>query len=182
MGGLGTMDLGMQYRIHDVKIYQPLHEPEGIRSCVLYLSNTSSSTGLPCYAFPYDTRVSNGGIYSATCDGIGRYFSISNATYLNLCEVEIYVCSPGLFGETCCEFCHCAEEACDRVSGLCPGDCRPGWQGNRCDTGSCPAGKFGDSCSYSCHCGQSCNQTTGVCGGGCDEGWVGGHGIACQKG
>ncbi|XP_046558968.1 uncharacterized protein LOC124268014 isoform X1 [Haliotis rubra] len=181
--GLWTVDLGKQYRIHDVKIYQPSHALARIRSCVLYLSDTSSSTGLPCYAFPSDTPVSNGGIYSATCDGIGRYFSISNTTFLNLCEVEIYVCSPGLFGETCNEFCYCAKEACDHVSGLCPGDCRPGWQGDRCDT-ECDANHYGVNCVNTCtdrkcsDVNSSCDRYSGSCDRGCLPGW---RGVDCSQ-
>ncbi|XP_067663190.1 multiple epidermal growth factor-like domains protein 10 [Haliotis asinina] len=175
---LWKVDLGKQYRIHDVKIYQPSHQPEKIRSCVLYLSNTSSSTGLPCYAFPSDFPVNNSGIYSATCDGIGRYFSISNSSYLNLCEVEIYVCSLGLFGESCDEFCHCGKDTCDHVSGLCPGDCRQGWKGDRCDT-ECDADYYGVNCVNTCtdrkcsDVSSSCDRYTGSCDRGCLRGWTG---------
>ncbi|XP_046558972.1 multiple epidermal growth factor-like domains protein 10 isoform X3 [Haliotis rubra] len=181
--GLWKVDLGKQYRIHDVKIYQPSQFPGRIRSCVLYLSNTSSSTGLPCYAFPSDTPENSNGVYSATCDGIGRYFSISNATFLSLCEVEIYVCSRGLFGETCNEFCHCAKKACDHVSGFCPGDCRPGWQGDRCDT-ECNAYHYGLNCVNTCtdrkcsDVNSSCDRYIGSCDSGCVPGW---RGVDCSQ-
>ncbi|XP_046558970.1 multiple epidermal growth factor-like domains protein 10 isoform X1 [Haliotis rubra] len=181
--GLWKVDLGRQYRIHDVKIYQPTHHPERIRSCVLYLSNTSSSTGLPCYAVPYDNPVNSNGVYSAVCDGIGRYFSITNSTKLNLCEVEIYVCSRGFFGETCNEFCHCAEEACDHLSGLCPGNCRPGWQGFKCDT-ECDANHYGVNCVNTCtdrkcsDVNSSCDRYTGSCDRRCLPGW---RGVDCSQ-
>ncbi|XP_046558975.1 multiple epidermal growth factor-like domains protein 10 isoform X6 [Haliotis rubra] len=111
--GLWTVDLGKQYRIHDVKIYQPSH-----------------------------------------------------------------LCSHGLFGVTCNEFCHCAEEPCDHVSGLCLGDCRPGWQGDRCDT-ECDANHYGVNCVNTCtdrkcsNVNSSCDRHSGSCDMGCLPGWIG---------
>ncbi|XP_048243465.1 multiple epidermal growth factor-like domains protein 10 [Haliotis rufescens] len=178
-----TVDLGDDYRIHDVRIYhQKLHLAR-IRTAALYLSNTSNTTSVPCYTFPSNTSVIGNGIYDIVCDGIGRYFTITDPTHLNLCEVEIYVCSPGVFGVSCNQFCHCLQAACDPVSGVCPGDCRPGWQGDRCDT-ECDADYYGVNCLNICtnrkcsDVSSSCDRYNGSCDKGCLPGW---RGVDCTQ-
>ncbi|XP_048237046.1 multiple epidermal growth factor-like domains protein 10 isoform X8 [Haliotis rufescens] len=173
-----TVDLGQQYRIHDVRIYNRVGHIERIRTAVLSLSNSSSPTpGVNCYTFPSDTAKTNNSVYDVPCGGTGRYFTITHSTVLNLCEVEIYVCSPGVFGDSCTQFCHCLQATCDPVSGVCPGYCRPGWQGERCDT-ACSSGSYGQSCSNSCTdrkcAGDSpCDHVRGTCVSGCEPGWMG---------
>ncbi|XP_048243337.1 fucolectin-like isoform X2 [Haliotis rufescens] len=86
-----TVDLGQRYRIHDVRIYNRVNNIKLIRTAVLSLSNSSSSTpGVTCYTFPSDTAKTDNSVYDVTCDGTGRYFTITHSTRLNLCEVEIY--------------------------------------------------------------------------------------------
>ncbi|XP_048243323.1 uncharacterized protein LOC124147532 isoform X2 [Haliotis rufescens] len=184
-----TVDLGQPYRIHDVRIYNRAGYPQLIRAAVLTLSNSSSSTpGVTCYTFPSGTAKTINSVYDVTCDGTGRYFTIKHSNKpLNLCEVEIYVCSPGVFGDSCNQFCHCFQATCDPVSGVCPGDCRPGWQGERCDT-VCPNGSYGPKCNNMCtdrNCaGDSpCDHISGTCVSGCEAGWMGDDCIeACSNG
>ncbi|XP_048243325.1 uncharacterized protein LOC124147532 isoform X4 [Haliotis rufescens] len=179
-----TVDLGQPYRIHDVRIYNRVNHPQLIRTAVLSLSNSSSSTpGVTCYTIPNDTAKTNNSVYDVPCDGKGRYFTIAHSTRLNLCELEIYVCSPGVFGDSCNQFCHCFQAACDPVSGVCPGDCRPGWQGGRCDT-VCSKRSYGQNCTNSCTdrkcAGDSpCDHVRGTCVSGCAPGWMGED---CRKG
>ncbi|XP_048243331.1 protein draper-like isoform X3 [Haliotis rufescens] len=176
--GQWAVDLGQPYRIHDVRIYNRAGYPDLIRTAVLTLNNSSSSTpGVTCYTFPSDTAKTNNSVYDVTCDGTGRYFTITHSTGLILCEVEIYVCSPGLFGDSCNQFCHCFQAACDPVSGVCPGDCRPGWQGDRCDT-VCSNGSYGQNCNNTCierRCAEDspCDHVRGTCISGCEAGWMG---------
>ncbi|XP_048237071.1 protein draper-like isoform X2 [Haliotis rufescens] len=176
-GAVWTVDLGQQYRIHDVRIYNRAGYIERIRTAVLSLSNSNSSTpGVTCYTFPSDTAKTNNSVYDVTCDGTGRYFTIRHSTMLNLCEVEIYVCSPGAFGDSCNMFCHCPQATCDPVSGVCPGYCRPGLQGERCDT-ACSSGSYGQKCSNACTdrkcAGDSpCDHVRGTCVAGCEPGWM----------
>ncbi|XP_048243318.1 uncharacterized protein LOC124125607 isoform X2 [Haliotis rufescens] len=173
-----TVDLGQPYRIHDVRIYNRVNHIHLIRTAVLSLSNSSSSTpGVTCYTIPNDTAKTNNSVYDVPCDGTGRYFTIAHRARLNLCEVEIYVCSPGVFGDSCNQFCHCFQATCDPVSGVCPGDCRPGWQGDRCDT-VCSNRSYGPKCSNMCtdrNCaGDSpCDHISGTCVSGCKAGWMG---------
>ncbi|XP_071101061.1 receptor-type tyrosine-protein phosphatase T-like [Haliotis cracherodii] len=132
------VDLGRQYRIHHVTVYHRDHLLHRIANCSIHLSNDTSSDGTLCYTFP-DTV--NNSVIDLVCDGRGRYLTIRNPgtaaaedDTLNICEVEIYVCSLGTYGNFCDNFCHCLNSSCDPDSGVCPGDCRPGWQEDRCDT------------------------------------------------
>ncbi|XP_071088256.1 protein draper-like [Haliotis cracherodii] len=178
-----TVDLGDDYRIHDVRIYHQKNHLPRIRTAALHLSNTSKTPCAPCYTFPSNTSVTGNGIYDVVCGGIGRYFTITDPTHLNLCEVEIYVCSPGVFGDSCNQFCHCLQAACDPVSGVCPGDCRPGWQGDRCDT-ECDADYYGVNCMDICtnrkcsDVNSSCDRYNGSCDKGCLPGW---RGVDCTQ-
>ncbi|XP_046544945.1 uncharacterized protein LOC124255153 [Haliotis rubra] len=173
-----TVDLGQQYRIHDVRIYNRHLYVYLIRSAVLSLSNSSNSTlGVPCYTFPNNTATGNS-VYEVICDGRGRYFTIThNTNYLNLCEVEIYVCSQGSFGTDCSHFCHCSDGPCDGVSGICAGDCRPGWRGQNCSI-ECDQDHYGVNCNDLCgnrNCAadtSSCDRHTGSCDTGCLPGWT----------
>ncbi|XP_071087986.1 fucolectin-6-like [Haliotis cracherodii] len=86
-----TVDLGQQYRIHDVRIYNRIGYAQLIGTAVLTLSNSSSSTpGVTCYTFPSYTHETIQSVYDVTCDGTGRYFTITHSIRLNLCEAEIY--------------------------------------------------------------------------------------------
>ncbi|XP_071088331.1 multiple epidermal growth factor-like domains protein 10 isoform X2 [Haliotis cracherodii] len=178
-----TVDLGQQYRIHDVRIYNRLYYIDRLQTAVLSLSNSSSSIpGVTCYIFPNDTAETVNSVYDVTCDGTGRYFTISHSTEtLNLCEVEIFVCSHGTFGELCNHFCHCSDGSCDRFSGICAGDCRPAWQGKNCST-ACDKDRYGVNCNETCgKCAaapSSCDRHTGSCDTGCLPGWIG---VDCKQ-
>ncbi|XP_048243456.1 uncharacterized protein LOC124125203 isoform X2 [Haliotis rufescens] len=174
-----TVDLGQPHRIHDVRIYNRAGNIDRLKTAVLSLSNSSSSTpGVTCYTIPKDTAETGNSVYDVTCDGTGKYFAISHSTQpLNLCEVEIYVCSHGTFGELCNHFCHCSDGSCGRFSGICASDCRPGWQGQNCST-ECDKDHYGVNCNETCgnrKCAaapSSCDRHTGSCDTGCLPGWT----------
>ncbi|XP_048243469.1 multiple epidermal growth factor-like domains protein 10 [Haliotis rufescens] len=144
------VDLGQPYKIHDVRIYNRAKYILRIRTAALSVSNTRSTTSIvPCYTFPSNTTKGNS-VYDVTCDAIGQYVTIKHGTEtLNLCEVEIYVCSQGTFGADCNNFCHCSVGPCDRVSGFCTGNCRPGWQGQSCSV-ECDRDHYGVNCDETC--------------------------------
>ncbi|XP_071088252.1 receptor-type tyrosine-protein phosphatase epsilon-like isoform X2 [Haliotis cracherodii] len=178
-GSVWTVDLGQPYRIHDVRIYNRAGYIWRLRNAVISLSNVSTPT-VPCYAFPNDTAQTSKSVYDVimTCDVTGRYFTITlNTELLNLCEVEVFVCSHGTFGELCNHFCHCSDGPCDRFSGICAGDCRPGWQGQNCST-ACDKDQYGVNCNETCgnrKCAaapSSCDRHTGSCNTGCLPGWT----------
>ncbi|XP_046374173.2 protein draper-like isoform X1 [Haliotis rufescens] len=177
-----TVDLGQQYRIHDVRIYNRVGYPHLVRTAVLSLSNCSSSTpGVTCYTFPSDTAETDNSVYDVTCDGTGRYFTITHSMKLILCEVEIYVCSNGNYGRQCSNSCierRCAGDSqCDHVRGTCISGCEAGWIGEDCRQ-ACSIGSYGQNCSNSCtdrRCtGDSpCDHIRGTCVSGCEPGWMG---------
>ncbi|XP_046579431.1 uncharacterized protein LOC124287019 [Haliotis rubra] len=177
-----TVDLGQQYRIHDVKIYNRDGYVDLIRSAVLSLSNSSSSTsGVPCYTFPSNTIKGNS-VYDVICDGRGRYFTITHWTdLLNICEVEIYECSNGTYGQNCSKRCtdrNCAGNSpCDHVTGSCVPGCKVGWMGTDC-VEECDQDHYGLNCNDKCgnrNCAtdtSSCDRRTGSCVTGCLPGWT----------
>ncbi|XP_048243461.1 receptor-type tyrosine-protein phosphatase epsilon-like [Haliotis rufescens] len=172
-----TVDLGQPYMIHDVRIYNRARYIARLQTAVLSLRNYSTP-GATCYTFPSDTVETSNSVYDVTCNGTGRYFTITHKKQtLNLCEVEIFVCSNGTFGELCNHFCHCSDGPCGRFSGVCAGDCRPGWQGQNCST-ACDKDQYGVNCNETCgnrKCAaapSSCDRHTGSCDTGCLPGWT----------
>ncbi|XP_046551928.1 multiple epidermal growth factor-like domains protein 10, partial [Haliotis rubra] len=103
----------------------------------------------------------------------GNNLTIQTSNYVALCEVQIFVCSDGWFGEDCDKQCHCSlnTEVCDKITGQCVSGCSPGYMGTDCQT-ACPDGYYGDCTSRcgSCLNAAYCDKTTGVCPGGCAAG------------
>ncbi|XP_029645473.2 multiple epidermal growth factor-like domains protein 6 [Octopus sinensis] len=88
-------------------------------------------------------------------------------------------CSPGKYGTHCNEECNCRDkDVCDRVTGICPHGCPPGFTSGTCKE-VCPKGTFGDECHKQCHCNDdSCNPAYGTCAHGCVAGY---RGKSCQE-
>ncbi|XP_046325743.2 multiple epidermal growth factor-like domains protein 11 isoform X2 [Haliotis rufescens] len=92
--------------------------------------------------------------------------------YLTLCEVEIFVCSDGWFGEDCDKQCHCLD-VCDKITGRCQSGCDSGFLGTTCQT-PCDDGRYGNQCQLECgQCTSSlpCNKASGMCEDGCNPGF-----------
>ncbi|XP_048255881.1 multiple epidermal growth factor-like domains protein 10 isoform X1 [Haliotis rufescens] len=176
-----TVDLGRDYQLYDIRIYSRDTFYWRNANSDIYLNNDTSNI---CSTLPNSTSTPNP--TDVTCNGTGRQVTIMKqgpggtdgyASALNICEVEIYACSPGIYGVNCDTFCHCLNSSCDRLTGFCPGDCRPGWQGQRCDT-ACNNTNYGTSCNKTCawrKClatNSSCDRRTGACDTGCLPGWI----------
>ncbi|XP_048256550.1 uncharacterized protein LOC124147605 isoform X1 [Haliotis rufescens] len=174
-----TVDLGWDYQLYDIRIYSRRNFYFRNANSNIYLNNDSSAV---CSTLPSPST--NPNPTDLTCNGTGRNVTIRNprtgpgdSDALNICEVEIYVCSPGIYGVNCNTSCHCLDSTCDRWTGFCPGDCRPGWQGQRCDT-ACNYTSYGTNCNKSCaerKCeatNPSCDHHTGACDTGCLPGWI----------
>ncbi|XP_067677273.1 uncharacterized protein [Haliotis asinina] len=176
-----TVDLGRDFQLYDIRIYSRNTFYWRNANSNIHLNNDYSSI---CSSLPSPLNTPNP--TDVTCNGTGRYVTIRNpgsggsdgfASALNICEVEIYVCGPRIFGVNCDTFCHCLDPTCDRLTGLCPGDCRPGWQGQRCDT-ACNNTTYGINCNNTCagrKCllpNSSCDRHTGACDTGCLPGWT----------
>ncbi|XP_046552770.1 receptor-type tyrosine-protein phosphatase mu-like isoform X6 [Haliotis rubra] len=104
----------------------------------------------------------------------GNNLQIQTRSFLTLCEVQIFVCSDGWFGEDCDKQCHCSQntEVCDKITGQCLSGCAPGYMGTDCQT-ACPDGYYGNCTSKCGNClnAADCNKATGICPGGCAAGW-----------
>ncbi|XP_071117356.1 uncharacterized protein [Haliotis cracherodii] len=175
------VDLAAEYRIHSVRIYNRAGYPHRLANCRISVG-TKSDANTVCYTFPSNPKNITD-VVDLTCNGIGKFFIIRNPDRapkqddtLNICEVEIYVCSYGTFGPNCSEFCHCLNSTCNHVTGLCPGDCRSGWKGDNCST-RCSDESYGINCKQSCKnrkCTSdksSCDRRSGSCDTGCRAGW-----------
>ncbi|XP_041349419.1 protein draper-like [Gigantopelta aegis] len=144
-------------------------------------TNTSHLCGAATIASPDVTTV--------TCDSTARYITLyqdtTNSQYsppgegaMDFCEVEVYVCDAGTFGDDCSKFCHCLNEPCNHATGNCTGGCKQNWIGQTCS--ECDSDHYGPLCGKPCssrHCnvsrGQSsCDKQTGRCDNGCTPGWM----------
>ncbi|XP_025107867.1 cell death abnormality protein 1-like [Pomacea canaliculata] len=93
---------------------------------------------------------------------------------LNICEVQIWVCRRGFYGDNCLIPCgKCEDSFCDRYNGNCRfSRCQPGYHGNIC-IDKCEAKRYGENCSLPCgHCANNatCHHVTGTCPGHCTPG------------
>ncbi|XP_025108270.1 multiple epidermal growth factor-like domains protein 6 [Pomacea canaliculata] len=83
---------------------------------------------------------------------------------MNFCEVQVWVCDDGWYGD-CTQACgRCAGGAvCDKVDGSCT-SCQTGFQLPTCKV--CTDGWYGDNCTQTCgNCANNsvCDKTTGRC-------------------
>lgn len=98
---------------------------------------------------------------------------------LEICEVQVYGCDVGFYGENCSKTCGlCKSGTCDIVSGQCDelGCALPGLQASACI--ECEAGLYGPNCEASCseYCKKNmCDGTSGTCLEGCMDGYTGDH-------
>uniref|UniRef100_A0A0L8HVM8 Fucolectin tachylectin-4 pentraxin-1 domain-containing protein n=2 Tax=Octopus bimaculoides TaxID=37653 RepID=A0A0L8HVM8_OCTBM len=88
-------------------------------------------------------------------------------------------CTPGKYGTHCDGKCNCRKkDICDRVTGICPRGCPPGFRSATCQK-ACRKGTYGDECRKRCHCiDSSCNPENGHCAHGCEAGYLG---ESCQE-
>ncbi|XP_041374076.1 multiple epidermal growth factor-like domains protein 10 [Gigantopelta aegis] len=126
------------------------------------------------------TTKNSPGITTVTCGSTARYITLyreipNGESTMDFCEVEVYICYPGTFGDDCSQFCHCLNGPCKYSTGECTGGCKPNWSGTKCTV--CDFSHYGDLCSKNCssrHChGISTCNANGECSYGCDLGWRG---------
>ncbi|XP_069135096.1 uncharacterized protein [Argopecten irradians] len=173
-------------------------QPQRLAGFELYLSNTSDWTsGMRCYKDNTPTESSMALFLSISCQNVARYVTIYNdrriKTYpwysddavLELCEVSVYGCTIGKYGNGNCnnDCLNCLGDKCHPTSGVCDVCdigyykngancilCPLGCVGNYCDRNSgycldCRDGYYGPLCSpCSTGCNRdTCNKTSGVC-------------------
>uniref|UniRef100_K1QIU4 Receptor-type tyrosine-protein phosphatase U n=1 Tax=Magallana gigas TaxID=29159 RepID=K1QIU4_MAGGI len=118
----------------------------------LYVSNsTSKEDGHLCF---HEIQTLNGTLSEVqriNCSVHGQYviyfnerkqdvqypYFYSKYAYIELCEVEVYVCSNQTYGQDCSSVCgKCLNgETCHHISGLCPHGCSEGVHGDKCQEG-----------------------------------------------
>ncbi|XP_025107905.1 receptor-type tyrosine-protein phosphatase kappa-like isoform X3 [Pomacea canaliculata] len=152
-----SVDLGTSFTITSVTIYNRDGSSDRLNGVTLYVDQQQCDT------------VKNGNqlVVNVTCSPPVRGQNVilrKNTNLLQFCELEVWVCSAGRYGQTCDELCNgnCKNnETCDNYSGKC-------WSG-------CKDGLYGAICNQTCgHCRNiTCDQTSGTCPSGCLEGWKG---------
>nr|AJA37865.1 fucolectin-related molecule [Littorina littorea] len=145
---------------------------------------TDGGTWIQCYQQQGSTSQLQ---FRVDCALTGRQVRVANSrndpvpsgfsqnAFLDLCEVEVYECANGTFGENCSRQCHCMSGHCNVTSGRCldTGQCRDGWTSASCDQ-VCISGTYGPECNLTCghcHSNQKCHPVTGACPSQCAAGY-----------
>nr|XP_019928646.2 delta-like protein A [Crassostrea gigas] len=194
------VDLGSVYRIHHIFVQ---HRTDNVKwnmvngytsrflGFSLYISNTTNKNdGVLCYKDTLYTKATIPNPINITCEKYvsGRiviYYNnrtdppfphgYSTQAFNDLCEVEVYSCPYGFFGEECSEKCHPTCKNCNIFNGFCNFGCNPGWEGDFCHK-ACKNGSYGVDCEETCgNCRDLnlCLHTNGTCLNGCDAGFQG---------
>ncbi|XP_033729653.1 multiple epidermal growth factor-like domains protein 10 [Pecten maximus] len=163
------VDLGELTTITWIKIYYRDDFQHTLAGYQLYVSNTTNTLkdGDLCYEDTSSTRDAVQLVVTHQCPYVGRYVTVynyrnnqkryswySDDAILMLCEVQVFGCQVGRYGDG-----HCNNQ--------CPGAC----YGGNCNTTTgdcfyCVAGKYGISCNSDCpaNCKDSfCTKDTGSC-------------------
>ncbi|XP_064604304.1 multiple epidermal growth factor-like domains protein 10 [Liolophura sinensis] len=207
-----TVTLNRTYSIYTFQIYNRVENcGNGPEPCSRRLNGFTLSVGTnnqsynACYTDTTTTNEGPGVIINGSCnDGnprTGNTVQISlpleSSRALTLCEVRLFVCSEGWYGEmcdkecvtdTCCSRCDDHGLRCEKcVNGRwgtdCGEECGHCWNNTACDkdTSECPnlsprceSGFQGYNCTTNCSSytwGPDCKETCGQCHGGavCDR-------------
>ncbi|XP_021369737.1 uncharacterized protein LOC110460865 isoform X4 [Mizuhopecten yessoensis] len=179
-----------------VKIYyrdQVYQQRQRFGGYQIYQSNTSDwRNGSLCHK---DTTVTAAALSltpQIQCTGSAQYLTIysdrrsggiswySSNAILELCEVEVFGCPLGKYGDRNCDSdCNlgCANTLCDPVTGECA-SCTPGYYGSHCN----------QTCLFNCK-DNRCLQSSGKCedcedgffGSSCDDCYIGCINRVCDK-
>ncbi|XP_041374097.1 protein draper-like [Gigantopelta aegis] len=173
------VDLGRNIYIHKLAIYFRTDVKKRRKGVTVYSSvaDKQTNTGHPCGTATLDSP----DVTWMICNSTARYITLYRDTYgdkaMDFCEVQVFICDAGTFGDDCRYFCHCLNGPCNYVTGECSGGCKPNWSGQTCS--ECDSDHYGPLCGKPCSSRQcdesggksSCNKTTGRCDNGCTAGW-----------
>lgn len=192
------VDLRRQSIIERVEIiYRDERALARLAGFEIYLSDTSDwRSGKRCYQDNTASLELMTAIQNATCVGVGQYVTIYNdrrvkakswywnEAYFELCEVYVFGCNLGKFGNGHCndDCLNCLNNVCQPTSGAC--ECDVGFYGDHCDQicplycknnvckmsngqcVECDVGFFGNHCDQLCpgNCeNHTCNKDSGLC-------------------
>ncbi|KAK7102383.1 hypothetical protein V1264_020610 [Littorina saxatilis] len=183
------VDLGHNYTVTDITIYRRKDSARRMSGMSVFVD------GQLCHVFPHVTADPRGVLDSlpekidvdCTPPIRGRIVRFQkhghDRTYqggnylINMCEVQVWACKPGLYGAQCDQACsgHCQDNTCDTYNGTCPHGCEPGWTSPLCNQ-TCKPGIYGEDCKQACsgHCqdNDTCDTYNGTCPRGCEPGWT----------
>ncbi|XP_041374570.1 multiple epidermal growth factor-like domains protein 10 [Gigantopelta aegis] len=176
------VDLDKEYYIHKLAVHFRKW-PTTRRNGVKVYSSLYESPNITGHLCGSSTQ-SSPDVTSVTCNNTARYITLykdddsRGDTAMNFCEVQVFVCAFGTFGDNCTLFCHCLDGPCDYITGVCTGGCQQNWTGITCS--ECDSDHYGPLCEKSCssrHCDESsanssCSKVTGRCDNGCTAGWT----------
>lgn len=148
----------------------------------LYVSNTTDmSQGILCFKDREFSTRTIPAVFTTNCSMPGQYViyyneRLMNGSYpkeyspfvqSNLCEVEVYECSPGNYGINCLQKCgECrGKSPCNKINGSCPDGCSAGYIGSLCSE-HCKETFYGKNCALKCSKScthQRCHHVSGVC-------------------
>ncbi|XP_041374107.1 multiple epidermal growth factor-like domains protein 10 [Gigantopelta aegis] len=182
------VDLGREFYIHKLAIHFRIDVKVRRNGVEVYSSIDGSPkpTGHLCGS----ATSSSPDVMWMACDSTARYITLYQKTYnslsdgqtdtaMDFCEVQVFVCASGTFGDDCSQLCYCRDGPCNYVTGECSGGCKHNWTGRTCS--ECDSDHYGPFCEHSCssrHCDEprsksSCDQRTGRCDNGCIAEWMG---------
>ncbi|KAK7481790.1 hypothetical protein BaRGS_00026937 [Batillaria attramentaria] len=163
---LWWVDMLKQYTVHWIRLYVRSGQKHRMTHLHVTLDQQpvyDSGSEIPSGSY-IDIHANN----RLPCKGrnltIGR--TAASDHFINICEVRVWECSDGRYGENCSSTCgHCRDAAaCDKVTGDCA-ECGGPYKMPVCKE-ECPDGRYGESCGYTCgHCkdGAACNKSNGHC-------------------
>ncbi|XP_033738929.1 multiple epidermal growth factor-like domains protein 10 isoform X2 [Pecten maximus] len=163
------VDLGQISTIDTIRIVYRDNFQQRLAGYQLYVSNTTTlpTDGVLCYEDTSSTNSSVQLVVTHQCPYVGRYVTVynyrnnpkrynwySDDALLELCEVQVFGCPVGMYGNGDC-------------NQVCPASC----YGRNCNskTGSCIyciQGKYGNTCENDCstNCKDSlCSNESGFC-------------------
>ncbi|KAL8606158.1 hypothetical protein ACOMHN_067141 [Nucella lapillus] len=175
------VDLGQPYPVYNIDVWARTDFQRRLYPFTITVDNQFCASATAS-DFPGNTRtktVTCSTILSGQRVRITRQASSSDSIYeriLNMCEMEIYVCNDGWYGQQCSNPCSpgCQNASCGRQYGLCS-PCNTGYAGTKCADCEDKYYKTGLTCtscsSFKC-LNQMCDKTSGTCNV-CNDGWYG---------
>ncbi|XP_041374111.1 uncharacterized protein LOC121387152 [Gigantopelta aegis] len=130
------VDLGIEFYIHKLAIHLRTDYKSRRKGVTVYSSvaENQTNTGHLCGS----TKSTSPDVTWMTCDDTARYITLyrndhSNGdTAMSFCEVQVFVCDAGTFGDDCRQFCHWLNGPCNYENGECTGGCKQNWTGTTC--------------------------------------------------
>ncbi|XP_041363458.1 uncharacterized protein LOC121378800 [Gigantopelta aegis] len=121
-----SVDLGKPYPLHNIIIFQTNSNHHRLIGLSIFVDESR------CYQWKSSPGPPT--VFNITCDKTGQIvkFQVPRQEYLTLCEVQIFVCADGYWGQSCSNICgNCRiGTSCNKQDGSCT--CQIGWAPPKC--------------------------------------------------